>query len=266
VGFLKNPKYEKLIYFLVIILLFIALLSQCGSNRKLRNEVNISEHNIAALQDTVTTVKNKVGELQQEKILLISSKKTLEDFSKELAAELEKQKGRVIYISNMLAQLKTDNAALKAENKTLKDSLANIVIDGTNVTYLYWDFSKAYDEYNYRVIKGYTSFVLDTTANKITSRGSELSSFDMGFNLTTGIREENKKLKIFIKSNYPDLKFTNIEGSLIDPQKSDVIKKLVPQHKWTFGPQLGIGAVYYNGNIKPSVYIGIGGQYTLFGF
>jgi hypothetical protein len=265
-GFLKNPKNGKLIYFSIIILLFIALLSQCNSNRRLRNDAFISEHNIAALQDTVITVKNKVGELQQEKILLITSKKTLEDFSKELAAELEKQKGRVIYISNMLAQLKSDNAALKAENNTLKDSLANIIVDGTNVTYLYWDFSKVYDDYNYRVIKGHTAFVLDTTTNGITSKGSELSNFDMGFNITTGIREEEKKLRIFIKSNYPDLTFTNIEGSLVDPQKSDVIKKLIPQHKWTFGPQLGVGAVYFNGTIKPSIYFGIGGQYTLFGF
>jgi hypothetical protein len=266
VGFIKNPKNEKIIYYLIMIILFIALLAQCSSNRKLKTDVIISEHNIAALKDTVTTVKNRVGELQQEKIILITSKKTLEDFSKELAAELEKQKGRVIYISNMLAQLKTDNASLRAENKTLKDSLANIIIDGTNVTYLYWDFSKIYDEYNYRVIKGHTAFALDTATNGITSKGSELSNFDINFNLVTGIREDKGKLKIFVKTNYPDLTFTNIEGSLIDPQKSEVMKKLIPQHKWTFGPQVGVGAVYYDGNIKPSIYIGIGGQYTLFGF
>jgi hypothetical protein len=266
VKFFKNPKNEKIIYYLTIIILFIILLAQCSSNKKLRTNATISEHNIAALTDTVTTVKNKVGELQQEKIILITSKKTLEDFSKELATELEKQKGRVIYISNMLAQLKTDNASLRAENKTLKDSLANIIIDGTNISYLYWDFSKAYDSCNYRVIKGYTAFTIDTNMNGIISKGSELTDFGLTFNIVTGLKEEENKLRIFVKSNYPDLKFTNIEGSLIDPQKSDIIKKLLPQHKWTFGPQLGVGAVYYSGNIKPSIYFGFGGQYTLFGF
>jgi len=266
VGFLKNPKNEKIIYYLIMIILFLALLVQCNSNKKLKSDVIISDHNIVALMDTVTTVKNKVGELQQEKIILITSKKTLEDFSKELAAELEKQKGHVIYISNILVQLKTDNAALKAENKTLKDSLSNMIINSENITSLYWDFSKVYDDYNYRVLKGKTSFVLDTVINSIISKGSELSNFDINFNLVTGLREENKQLRIFIKSNYPDLTFTNIEGSLIDPQNSAVMKKLMPQHKWTFGPQLGVGAIYYNGTIKPSIYFGIGGQYTLFGF
>ena len=132
--FLKNPKNEKIIYFIVIIFLFVLLLLQCGSNKNLRKDAFISQNNIVALQDTVITVKNKNGELQQEKIILITSKKTLEDFSKQLADELEKQKGTVIYISNMLAQLKTDNTNLKKENKTLRDSLTSMIINGENVS------------------------------------------------------------------------------------------------------------------------------------
>lgn len=268
--FIKDPTNRTVVLFVGIILLFILLLGQCSRVNNLKDQLSFSKQNIEALNDTIKKVKNKAGEWQQEKLAYISTKKELEKLNKELSEELKKQKGDVIYISNLYAVLKSDYDKLYKENKTLKDSLSQYVTaDGDTANALNWDFSKQYDKNNYRVIKGKTKFYVDKKG-QIYSLGSDLIDYEMAFNLTTGLKEQRidgeKRLVIFVKSNYPDLTFTNIEGAIVDPKKSDVLKSLIKQNKVVIGPQLGVGVGYDGKAFRPMVYVGVGVQYRLFGF
>ena len=69
-------------------------------------------YNIEALNDTVKKVKNKVGEYQFEKTSLATSNDELKTLNNDLQSEVDKQKGRVIYINNAYVSLLDENARL----------------------------------------------------------------------------------------------------------------------------------------------------------
>jgi hypothetical protein len=56
------------------------------------------------------------------------------------------------------------------------------------------------------------------------------------------------------------MEISSIEGSLIDPQKNELIQSYFKPKRWTCGPQLGIG---FSQSLKPGVYVGFGLQYNL---
>lgn len=256
---------KSLVLIISIVILVLLLLSKCDKIKDLKTQIMINNQNIEALHDTIKTVKNKAGKLQQEKLSLISSKKELENLNSSLYDELKQQKGQVLYISNLYATLKLDYNNLKVKNKTLLDSISQLISEnGDTLDVIHWDLSQKYDDKNFRIIKGQSRFLIRN--NSILSKGSVLEQFQMGFNISTGLREEKGMLRIWAKSDYPDLTFSDIEGSLIDPQKSDVLKKLIPQKRWVIGPQIGFGLSYSNGVFKPSPYIGFGLQYRMIGF
>jgi hypothetical protein len=255
---------SKVFLYIIIIVAALWMLNTCRNNANLKNQQIIDKQNISALSDTVKTVKNKAGELQQEKLSYIAKNKELKEINLNLYNEVKKQKGTVIFLTTANGQLKSNIDQLEKENKSLKDSLGITIVDGDTINSLNWDFSAKYDTNNYRNIKGKTKFKINN--NTVISLGSELNTFDVGFNLSTGLKEEKGLLNIWIKSDYPNLTFPVIEGSVVDPKESDAFKALFPQHKWTFGPQLGLGVGYSKGLLSPSIYVGFGAQYTLFGF
>jgi len=265
-SFLIDPKNRTVVLILAIAILSFLLFNKCNESNKLKTEMAVKTQNIEALNDSVKTVKNKAGELQQEKLALISTGDNLRGLNVSLNDEVKKQKGNVIYISEMNAELKNKNGKLEKENKSLRDSLkTHITANGDTVNTIYWDFSKVYDKNNSRTIIGNTNFSLK--GKKITPQGSELTNYGFKLNITTGLSEDkDKKLKIWVKTDYPDLTFSNINGALVDPTDSDVLKTLMPQNRWVFGPQAGFGVGYFSGQVKPTVYIGFGVEYRFFGF
>lgn len=221
-----------------------------------------SKINQKALLDSVTYHKNKAGEIQAEKSSFLSSIDDLETLNKSLYDEVKKQKGNVIYISNI-------NAKLSEQIDALGDSLNNIkykpVYDSISKTYkVKWDFNKTYDSINYRILEGYTIVKWDTTNKAILNNGSLLTKNEMSFNITTGLVEDGNNLKIFVKSNYPNLLFPNIEGNLIDPNNSPLIKKMMKTKRWSIGPTVGYGIGITS--FKMDFYLGFGISYSLFNF
>lgn len=62
------------------------------------------------------------------------------------------------------------------------------------------------------------------------------------------------------------LEITEMDGALIDPKNSDVLKNLMKPKRWSLGTQVGYGVLLHNGQINSGVYIGVGLQYNLFSF
>jgi hypothetical protein len=93
----------------------------------------------------------------------------------------------------------------------------------------------------------------------------------MGFSFVTGLREKDKALEIFVTPKYPGMTVTQIEGAVIDPYKSDVLKKMFPNKKFSLGPYVGVGVgagVGLNGKpiFGPVFNIGVGLQYSIIKF
>ena len=58
--------------------------------------------------------------------------------------------------------------------------------------------------------------------------------------MSTGFTEnKDGLLEIFVKSDYPGFKVSKLDGALIDPKKSNVLKKYFPEKRWGLGVYCG---------------------------
>ena len=253
---LISNKYKS-IGIIIFLLLILGLISFCfyqnGKIQQLKIEESIKDNNIKALKDTVRTEANKSGEIQYSKQSLIATNKNLSDLNKQLGDEVKKQKGQIIFLSNSSGGIKID---------TPKTIISNVKKTSDSEYIVTFDLENIYDTINYRSIKVNANIKIDS--NKVlTITKSSISKDDIGFNIITGLKEENKNLRIFIRSDYPGLVFNKIDGALIDPRKSDVIKSFFPRKRWGVGIQAGVG-IGINNEVKPCVFIGVGISYNLF--
>ena len=214
-----------------IAILFILLFKQCGTAADYKNELSIQALNLDALHDTVRIEKNKAGELTFQKKTLLATKDNLEKLSKDLADELDKAKGKVIALEKVKAKVTTE---IQYINNTVSAY-------GNNSYSLDWKFDTTYSVGNYRKFSGNSFFKIDTVLNKVYPGKTKINNDEIGFSFVTGIREKDKALEIFVTPKYPGMVITDIEGAIIDPQKSDVLKKMFPNKRWAIGPFAGIG-------------------------
>ena len=225
-------------------------LKQCNDKKDaaLKNKIYLS--NLAALKDTVRIEKDKSGEVEYTKAALITENSSLKDLNKNLSDQVKKQKGKVIYIES------TDGNIGKDTSKPIIGQVKEI----NDTTYAISDsLNIRYDSNNYKKLLVITTISIDKNRN-VKILKTDIENDNIGFNIVTGLQEEKGQLRIFIRSDYPNLSFTKIDGSLIDPKKSEVIKSFFPRKKWGIGIQGGIGVT---SNFKAGAYIGVGVQYNL---
>lgn len=214
-----------------ILILFIFFFKQCNIISNFNKYKKLYEDNINALNDSVRIEKNKVNEISYAKKLLLTDKKNLESLNNELGLEIKKYKGKIISLEKIIANIKSDTIYIPTTISVYPDGVYS----------LDWKFDSVYSAGNYRKFSGNSFFSIDTTTNIINPGKTRINQDEIGFSFITGIRENNKALEIFITPKYPNMVITNIEGAIIDPAKSNVLKNMFPNKKWTVGPYIGIG-------------------------
>jgi hypothetical protein len=257
----KILKRRDIILLAVAGILIFLLLKQCNSNSDLRNQIAINNHNIDALNDTVRIEKDKLGREVFVKKTLLASNKNLKDLNTGLSDEVKNLKGTVIFLQKSNTEVKKDTQYV--------NNYITVYPDGKYS--LDWKFDTTYSEGNYRKFSGNSFFKVDKKNDTILPGSTRINEDEMGFSFITGLREKNKSLEIFLTPKYPGMKVTEIEGAIIDPKKSDLLKKMFPQKKWGIGPQIGLGiGGGYNINGKPAFgpmfYFGVGINYSLIRF
>jgi len=65
----------------------------------------MAEQNIKSLNDSLRLSKNRVGDLEGSKQVLITNKKDLESLNASLNSELEKEKGHVFNLTKIMGKL-----------------------------------------------------------------------------------------------------------------------------------------------------------------
>lgn len=243
----------SIILFLVALLLGAAVFGyyQYDKVKGLEFQDAIKENNIKALNDTVRVEKNEIGQLQYTKQSLIADKNNLSSLNKKLGDEVKNQKGEIIFLSSTVAKLRGDtNKVVVHEIEKISDS--EYVISGS--------MENIYDTLNYRSVKFKSKIRVDSNRN-VTVLNSKMEKDDFSFNVITGLKEENNNLRIFVRSDYPGLVFSKIDGALIDPRKSKTIKSFFPDKKWGLGFQTGVGLGICN-QVTPCVFVGIGVSYN----
>lgn len=235
----------------IAVLIFLFSAKSC-SNRNLKSELETAKKNLAALQDTIEETQNRLGQVQYEKSVLVTSKKGLEDLNAELAEEVKAQKGKVAYLQSVVARFSTPSPGpitvvpVPSTDKNPCD---------TTVTYDFpWDFSQRFDPNNYRSLRGNTRVTI--SMGQIVSSNAEVLEDDLGFNLVTGLEKRKDHYEIFIRSDYPGFKPSKIDGAVI-PQ--DDLYPKTEERKWSVGPSFnaGIGVAPWP-TPQPVIYIGVG--------
>jgi hypothetical protein len=257
----KILKRKDIVLLAIAAILCLLLFRQCDSNLSLKSQINIQNMNLDALKDTVRIQNNKAGEATYVRKTLLASNKDLENLNKELAGELDKQKGKVIVIEKVVTETKVDTHYVNNYLTSYKNG--NYSLD--------WKFDSTFSVNNYRKFSGNSFFKIDSITHKVTPGSTRINQDEMGFSFITGLREKDNALEIFVTPKYPGMKITDIEGAVIDPHKSDVLKSMFPNKKWSVGPYVGIGmGAGYGFNGKPIAgpvfNIGLGIQYSWFKF
>jgi len=203
-------------------------------------------NNIEALQDSVTTYRNRAGELTSQKSALQTDKEQLRTLNEDLADELDKERGNVEYLSNIITRLRRDSVGVDTTIITMVDP---------DTYKLDWSFEDSGDGW-YQSLKGYTQIQTDTTGVPY-NPNTTISEQILDMKLTTGITEEDGKRKIFVRSNYPYLNFTDIDGAILGPVRTEDTSP----DRWGLGFHGGYGYSFGNSNFTP--YIGVGINYNL---
>lgn len=248
--FIKDSKNQKYVLLGALVLIIVLYLFQMDKINRLDTKNIILRQNQEYYKDSINIERNKVGELQFERAVLVTTRRILKKDSSMLADELKKQNGKVIFLSNTIAKIK---------NKPT-DTITTIVIKyPDNLFGLKWEFDDNLDSLNYRLLAGETKFIL-TDSGQVEPKLTQITRDELGLSLQTGLVEDDGILTIFIKSNKHGFSVTQLEGAIIDPKKSKVLRAMMPKHQWVIGPTFSTGIMYNpsTSNLGPYVGIGIG--------
>jgi len=257
---MDDKKINRVLIIAVIVLLLLTVFN-CNKSRNLRVDNNILEQNKKALSDSIRVTKNKLGEIEYSKNILVSDKKDLKDLNADLANELSKEKGKVSELTKYVISIKN-----KPKDTIKVPNYIAVYPDG--VKGLKWDYEKIYDANNYRKISGVSKFKIDTTNLSIIPLNTEIINDEINFDVIQGLREKDGNVEMFVRSNYPGFKVSELNSVIIDPKTHPVLKKFTKKKRFGVGTYAGYGLYIDNfkGTVGFGAQIGVGLSYNLFNF
>jgi hypothetical protein len=231
--------------FVIMLLLF---LRQCSVTDGLKDELMIAGQNEKALHDSVRVTTNKLSQEVFLKNTFIADGKKLKELNAELYKEVKNLKGDVKMIT-------TANAGIKSEPIYLTNTITKYA-DG--VVDIGWEYDTIFSKGNYRRLTGISKIQYDST--NVLDKGTTITNDEIGISVTTGLVKLDGSYQIFVKSNYPGMSISDIQGSILD---KDMIQS--DESSWVFGPYIGVGLGVdpMNRTVGPNVSIGLGITYNL---
>lgn len=195
--------------------------------------------------DSLSTYKNKLKEEYALNVSYVQTIDQLKHENNELALEYQKLKDNPIVITKEKIKFQVDTLYMVSDNIEKSDS----------VNTLNWHYFEPNDYY---ALSGSTLVNTDFSSFK-----TRINNLSINTELTIDIIEKDSKLNIIGKTTNPYITITNLNGVVIDPTQSKLLKKFYKQKKWSLGPMVGYG-VNADGKFNP--YIGIGLSYGLIQF
>ena len=202
---------------------------------------------VVYLNDSLEIYKNKLKEEYKARDLYIQEVSDLKKHNKELYEEVKSLKDNPIIVTKTKVVVKTDTIFMHSDSIT--------VADNDSIRNLYWHQTHPDGYYD---ISGQTSVYTD-----FSSFNTKLTSLKMPVNLTFDLIEKDKQLKFIGKTDNPYISIESMNGAVIDPAKSKVLKNYFKQKKLGIGFQLGYGITP---ELKGSAYIGVGLNYNIISF
>jgi hypothetical protein len=245
-----NPRNIKLNHILMagFVIMLLLFLRQCSVSDGLKDELMIAGQNEKALHDSVRVTTNKLGEQVFLKNTFIADGKKLKELNADLYREVKNLKGDVKMITTANAGIKSDPIYLTNTITKYADGIVDIG----------WKYDTIFSKGNYRKLAGISKIQYDST--NVLDKGTTITTDEIGISVTTGLVKLDGSYQIFVKSNYPGMSISDIQGSILD---KDMIQS--DESSWVFGPYLGVGVGVdpMNRTVGPNVSIGLGITYNL---
>lgn len=242
INFWKDNKWKVIITGIIFILLLICAMMYTRI-QNLEHQLNISEQNIIAVNDSIKYERQKNGELQASIASYIAAEKELKNLNKDLYDKIKQQEGKVISLNNTIVQLVQDTTLLRrylVEKETLLDSILQI---DEGLYLARWGMTYSYDSTNFDIFTGSTYIkVTNMYPLELAHINSEITSRITQIDLTWGQKIEDGALRIFIQSGYPGFTVAQMEGVLIDPSTNPFFKDIMKPKRWFSGFSVGVGA------------------------
>lgn len=254
---LKDIKNQRNLLAGILFVIIFFSFKNCNNQQTIQNTY---DQNIAALIDSIRSYETENGDLIYQKSAFISENGSLKNLNRELSDEVKWLKDNPIVIVKTKTVIKSDTIKVPIETTYPGNWNGRIFTQNFN-----WKVDREYSEGNYRRMIGDFDVSVDT--NYLLSISPlRLTSDELGIAFTTGLTEnKNGLLEIFVKSDYPGFKPTSLDGALIDPSKSKVLKKYFPPKRLGLGIYGGYGLYgdLQNNQIGRGIQIGVGIQYNL---
>ena len=195
--------------------------------------------------DSLTTYKNKIGELYSQRSTDVLTIKELRAKNTELYNEVKNLKDNPIVVTKIKYETKIKEIVMHD----------TAYIDTAGV----YSFPMKYSDQWCRIDGR-------STINTNTMTGTaKIDSLSIPNTITVDLIEKNKQLSFIVKSDNPYCKINNVIGSVISPENSSVLKKRFDK-KWVVAAGIGPTLTYTNDKLKivPGIQITVGRK--LFGF
>ena len=256
-SYLKKPTGQRNVLIIAIVVVVI-FFKGCGGGISDVDKMEY-EQNISALQDSVRTYTTKNGTLVFEKKALLGDVGDIGKLNKELKKEMKDLKDNPIVVTKFKTKIVHDTVRVG-----VVAGEATFAADGSKTIPFSFDTTMRHDDQNYRTIAGKYDVTTDSSLN-ISSSNFTIDQDEIGMSFTTGITEnDDKEVEIFIKSDYPGFTPSGIDGAIIDPTKSEVIKSYFPTKRWGFGPYVGYGLMFNQNGMGQGVTVGVSVSYDIF--
>lgn len=261
----KIRKYIQAIVVIACVMFMMLFISQCNQTRKLKKELQrqeqITNQNMAALNDSIKVYKNLLGQTSFSKPIAEMNAEDIKKYFPDLYNRLKAELGEVkiiwktqfVYkdtgsVVNAIVKLDSNKYALKYDYFSTDSTLH---IKSTNTFFA-------------------DPILVDEKINKysivVKSGISTIDDMSLKLGFTTGIKKEGDLYKIFITPSSEKVIITQIEGADV----SNMINPPIPPSKnkrWSVGPYIGFGIVFgSDGKYVLGPGVGISLQYSLFKF
>jgi cell division protein FtsB len=253
---MKTSFQRNILLVLTAVLLFLLIRSCNGNDR----EINTLKQNVFSLNDSLRTYKDKTGQLVYEKGALISENGNLKNLNNDLANEVKNLKDNPLVVIKTVVKVIHDTTYVEINSTNPGKWNGNTFTQNFE-----WDLNNKYSLENYRLIEGNFDVYVDS-AFKLSTSKMKIVKDEFSMGMSTGFTEnKDGLLEIFVKSDYPGFKVSKLDGALIDPKKSDVLKKYFPPKRWAIGVYGGYGVSINPVTLIPAtgIQIGVGLQYNI---
>ena len=247
-------KIKDIIWFVIILIISIFLISQCSSKNKLEREVDILTNNTYALSDSLLQYQDKLGNIIAEKHAL---QLTQEEMEKTIGELKKKNTEYVSYIST--------NLNLKDTVYIEKVLYKDVIIDTINNTESGTIFLEKNDQFNKsnRYISASIPYKANYPSNLVVTDGEFVVNQNI---FIEGIITRNNKTKetmFQLKTDYPGVTFNS--GNAIVATNGKQYDKDARRRNGigiSIGPSIGYYYFFPTQSFKPAVGFSVTIGYT----